>query len=314
MEWSWHLRTLAKLAVNFPCTPGPVGRWPADRLYRLAVAALRVILVSDTHLSPVVPEADANWDAVLRYVATAAPDLVIHLGDLTLDGAHDPADLHNGRLQLDRLPVSWYAVPGNHDVGDNPWPGVPDDVTIDAVRHQRWLDIIGADHWSLTVNGWTMLAINAQLLGSGLEAEASQWSWLEEQLSERDPDNRLALIAHKPVAAAHEELAASPAYRFWPQPARDRLSGLLEGVPLALVMSGHVHQYRELDLDGTQHLWVPTTWAVLPDQVQPVLGAKRCGIVTLEFAAATSPQPALAEPAGIAQHTLTSDIPDPYHR
>lgn len=171
------------------------------------MTALRVILVSDTHLSQVAPEATANWDAVLRHVGTAAPDIVIHLGDLTLDGAHNGADLEYGRLQLDRLPVAWYAVPGNHDVGDNPWPGAPADVTIDAVRHRRWLDIVGADHWSLTVNGWTMLAINAQLLGSGLEAEARQWSWLEEQLSKRDTDHRLGLIAHKPVAAADAELA-----------------------------------------------------------------------------------------------------------
>ena len=78
-------------------------------------------------------------------------------------------------LQLDRLPVPWHAVPGNHDIGDNPWPGAPGDFTVDAGRCQRWLDIVGADHWSLTVNGWTLLAINAQLPGSGLEAEARQW-------------------------------------------------------------------------------------------------------------------------------------------
>jgi len=159
-----------------------------------------------------------------------------------------------------------------------------------------------------------MLAINAQLLGCGLEAETRQWSWLEEQLTERDRGHRLALIAHKPVTAADAELAGSPAYRFWPQPARERLDGLLGRAPAALVMSGHVHQYRQLDINGTHHLWVPTTWAVLPDQVQPVLGAKRCGIVELEFAVATAPQPALVEPAGIAQLTLTSDVPDPYHR
>jgi 3',5'-cyclic AMP phosphodiesterase CpdA len=278
------------------------------------VTALRVILVSDTHLSHAAPEATANWDAVLRYVGTAVPDIVIHLGDLTLDGAHDAADLDYGRLQLDRLPVAWYAVPGNHDVGDNPWPGAPAGITIDAVRHRRWLDIVGADHWSLTVSGWTFLAINAQLLGSGLEAETRQWSWLEGQLRKRDGDHRLALIAHKPVAAAEAELAGAPAYRFWPGPARDRLSDLLHGAPATLVMSGHVHQYRRLDLGGTQHLWAPTTWAVLPDQAQPVLGAKRCGIVAAEFAAGESPQPVLIEPAGLVQLTQTIDTPDPYHR
>jgi 3',5'-cyclic-AMP phosphodiesterase len=89
------------------------------------VAAARVILVSDTHLSASAPQAQANWDAVVRYVGACAPDLVVHLGDLSLDGARDAADLRHGRTQLDRLPAAWRAVPGNHDIGDNPWPGAP---------------------------------------------------------------------------------------------------------------------------------------------------------------------------------------------
>jgi alkaline phosphatase D len=69
------------------------------------VVAARVILVSDTHLSASAPQAQANWDAVVRYVGAALPDLVIHLGDLSLDGAGNAGDLHYGRRQLDRLPV-----------------------------------------------------------------------------------------------------------------------------------------------------------------------------------------------------------------
>jgi len=273
---------------------------------------VRVILVSDTHLSPAAPEAEANWEAVVRYVGAAAPDVVIHLGDLTLDGAHNPDDLLHGRRQLDRLPVAWHAVPGNHDIGDNPWPGAPDRSAVDADRQQRWLDIIGADHWSLMTEGWTLLAINAQLLGSGLEAETRQWTWLEEQASQRSENRRIALITHKPVAAPETEMASSPPYRFLPPPGRARLAELLEP---ALVISGHVHQYRLLHLDGTDHLWAPTTWAVLPDQVQPTFGEKVCGIVSLELGTGTRtpPQPELIEPEGLAQLTLTSDLPDPYH-
>jgi len=57
------------------------------------VVAARVILVSDTHLSMSAPQAQANWDAVVSYVGVCAPDLVIHLGDLSLDGARSAADL-----------------------------------------------------------------------------------------------------------------------------------------------------------------------------------------------------------------------------
>ena len=276
------------------------------------MATARVILVSDTHLSADAPQAQANWDAVVSYVGAAVPDLVIHLGDLSLDGAHDAADLHYGRRQLDRLPAAWHAVPGNHDIGDNPWPGAPEGITVDAGRHQRWLDIVGADHWSMTAGGWTLLAVNAQLLGSGLPAEAAQWSWLEEQAGRRG-GQPVALITHKPVTATGTELAAAPPYRFCPPPARGRLAGLFGGAPPTLVMSGHVHQHRLLPLDGTDHLWVPTTWAVLPDQVQPVFGVKRCGIVSLALGTGTSAQPEFIEPPGLGQLMLTRDLPDPYH-
>jgi predicted phosphodiesterase len=188
------------------------------------VTAARVILVSDTHLSASAPRAQSNWDAVLSYVDATGPDLVIHLGDLTQDGARGPADLHYGRAQLDRLPVPWRAVPGNHDIGDNPWPGAPEGNLVDAARHQRWLDIVGPDHWAAAIEGWTLLAVNAQLVGSGLAAEGAQWSWLEEHAREHR-GRPVALITHKPVTTTRAELAAAVPYRFWPQPAYRRLAG-----------------------------------------------------------------------------------------
>ena len=252
------------------------------------MAAARVILVSDTHLSAAAAQAQANWDAVVSYVGACPPDLVIHLGDLSLDGAGNAADLGHGRAQLDRLPGAWHAVPGNHDIGDNPWPGAPAGIAVDAGRHQRWLDILGDDHWSVRAGGWVLLAINAQLLGSGLAAEAAQWSWLDEQAGRHRGRQPVALITHKPVTATGTELAAAPPYRFWPPQARDRLARLFGPTP-------------------------PATWAVLPDQAQPVLGAKRCGIVSLTFTAGTPAQQELIEPDGLEQHTITVDVPDPYH-
>jgi hypothetical protein len=57
--------------------------------------AARVIFVSGTHLSPDAPEARATWAAVVGYIADENPDLVVHLGDLSLDGARNPADLEH---------------------------------------------------------------------------------------------------------------------------------------------------------------------------------------------------------------------------
>jgi hypothetical protein len=52
---------------------------------------------------------------------------------------------------------------------------------------------------------------------------------------------------------------------------------------------------------------------VLPDHAQQVLGAKRCGVLSLAFGPGHTPQPKFCEPDGIRQLTLTADIKDPYH-
>jgi 3',5'-cyclic AMP phosphodiesterase CpdA len=278
------------------------------------VTATRVILVSDSHLSADAPEARSNWAAVVGYIAQTSPDLVVHLGDLSLDGARRQADLEFARHELGLLTVPWCAVPGNHDVGDNPLPGRPEDLAIDDKRRQRWLDTVGEDRWALTLPGWTLLAVNAQLAGSGLAAEEQQWTWLAEQVRAVDPGQRVALISHKPLAASDAELASAPPYRFWPPAARKRLADLFAARPPALVISGHAHQARQLHLDGADHLWVPTTWAVLPDAAQPVLGAKRSGLVSLDLAPEVRPKPEFVEPDGLAQVTIAVDFPDPYKR
>jgi hypothetical protein len=118
---------------------------------------------------------------------------------------------------------------------------------------------------------------------------------------------------HKPLAATEAELAAAPSYRFLPAPGRERIADLFGDKPPALVLSGHVHQHRELRLDGSDHLWVPTTWAVLPDSVQPVFGTKLSGLLSLEFRDSLPPQSEFIKPAGLTQLTIVRDLPDPYH-
>jgi 3',5'-cyclic AMP phosphodiesterase CpdA len=272
----------------------------------------QVIVVSDTHLSPRVAESDLNWSSVLRYVASAQPDLVVHTGDLSMDGAHDQADLEYARSRLDRLAVPWLAVPGNHDVGDNPSGAARDPEMIDVGRRERWLSVVGPDRWTADLDGWRLIGVNAQLFGSGLAAEADQWAWLAAEFRAAPASFRHALVMHKPVAAPVSEMAGAPAYRFIPAAARSRLADLARARPVDLVLTGHVHQYRELCFDGTTHLWAPTTWAVLPETAQPTFGLKRSGILVVGLAGAGDPRHAFVEPDGLRQLTLTADVPNPY--
>jgi 3',5'-cyclic AMP phosphodiesterase CpdA len=275
------------------------------------VAGVQVVVVSDTHLSPRTPEAEGNWQSVVDYVAQARPRLVIHTGDLTRDGPNAPDELRHARRLLEDLPVPWLAIPGNHDVGDNPGSSAGSPRISDECV-SRWVVGVGPDHWQADAGPWTLLGINAQLFGSGLDAENEQWEWLGEQLSRLSSTRPAALFCHKPITASRAELAAAPSYRFVPEAARRRLSDLLADRSVPLVVSGHVHQYRLLHDGARRHVWAPTTWAVLPEDTQPTLGVKRCGVVSLTLPDDGAADIELVEPPGLRQLTLTRDIPDPY--
>jgi 3',5'-cyclic AMP phosphodiesterase CpdA len=269
------------------------------------MARARLLVVSDTHLSARSPEGDANWDAILTYVDAQPVDLVVHLGDLSLDGAHDPDDLVHARKQLDHLPVPWIALPGNHDVGDNPG-GTDPPIGVEGLR--RWEADVGVDHWAHSLAGWTLIGVNAQLFDSGLTAEAEQWRWLGECVDGRPT----VFFTHKPMFAGDTELRTAPAYRFVPESARARLEHHFLGRALPLVVSGHVHQYRTLAEPDRTHVWAPTAWAVIPEHIQRTVGLKRCGVLLVELGPDGRADAQLVEPPGLRQLTVGVDTPDFY--
>jgi 3',5'-cyclic AMP phosphodiesterase CpdA len=269
-----------------------------------------VVVASDSHLSERTPEAQRNWSAVVRHIESVRPDLLVHAGDLTLDGTHDGGELLHARAQLGPVGVPWLAVPGNHDVGDNPSPdGDPDDA-ITAGRLTRWRDEVGDDFWATRLANWRIVGVNAQLFGSASEDEAAQGKFLEAELS--GPRVPTVLVTHKPLTASEHELAAAPRIRFVPSPARERVAALCRDGGVEFVVSGHVHQSRRLHAAGMTHLWAPTTWAVLPDWLQPRIGAKQCGILELDLRHDGGFTAQWVEPAGLEQLTLGDDIPSPY--
>lgn len=271
----------------------------------------RVTIVSDTHLSARVPETLAAWQAVHDHVARTRPDLVLHLGDLTLEGSEGPDDLVLARRLLDELPVPWRAVAGNHDEGDATWVEGAVEGVVDAAALRLWSEHVGPPWWAADLDGWSLLAVDAQLIGSGLEDEEEQWAWLEDRLSAAG-DRPVVLASHKPVATPPGEGSEGPGIRFLPPEGRARLSTLLDRATVPLVVSGHVHQGRGLDLGGRHHLWAPTAWAVLPEHVQPTLGDKRCAVVELDLHPDGTCSATEVVPPGLAQLTVSEDLPNPY--
>ena len=260
-------------------------------------------MLADSHVSARAPEANSNWASAVANSGNVG--LVVHVGDLTLDGSHHKSDLEHARALLDALPVPWVAVPGNHDIGDN--PGSSDGPLVDLDRLHRWRNCVGADHWAIEAGDWTVVGVNAQLFASDLDAEVEQWAWLEQRFSLQPSDRPVLLVTHKPIAAPDEELSAAPPYRFVPPPARARIDALLGSVWCPLVLSGHVHQFRTSDIGGRLHVWAPTTWAVLPEYVQPTVGLKRCGALSIELDRHGIARVELVD-FDVAQLTLIEDV------
>jgi Icc protein len=271
---------------------------------RSAHAALRVVQVSDSHLSPHAPFSDRHWDAVVAHVAATTPDLVVHTGDISAHGADDDADLRHARRRLEELPVPWLAIPGNHDIGDVD----PTEQPIDDTRRSRYADAFGASRWITEQGGWRLVGIDAQTLLSDLPAADDEWQWLQDAVTADVP---VALFLHRPLRPWRADTPDEPR-RYVSGVGRSRLTALLAASTVRLVGTGHVHQWWSGQLDGTTQVWAPSTWALVPDRVQPVIGDKIVGLVELELAADGTVRSTFVRPDGVTDLRIGDDFPSPY--
>ena len=242
----------------------------------------RITQVSDLHLSASRAYYQDNWEMVLEWIEQERPDLVIVSGDVALSDPDLVEDLVFARRQLDRIPVPWRVIPGNHDIGDNVVSGSMSK-RVTAERRQRWLDIFGIDYWREDQGHWTLIGINSLILNSGgLVAELEQERWLEETLKEVPSDRPIALFLHKPLFMDHpsESGVNASCLEF---AARGPLLRLFAEKSLRLVGCGHKHQYRSFGLDGVIHLWAPSTGAVnFPPDVK-MWGRREVGFLDIRL-------------------------------
>lgn len=216
---------------------------------------MRIVQISDIHLSPTHGFFTENWWRAVRHVNALGPDLVVVTGDLSINGPDVDEELSFARSELERLSAPWRAIAGNHDVGDEP-PGQDEKQLIDLPRLRRWQREIGASHWAETVGKWRLIGLNAQLFGSGLDAEAAQADWLDGQLAGDGFDN-IGIFLHKPLFVAATDDPASSAC-ITPVP-RERLLSAFAASSVRFVASGHLHCHTVLSHSGIDLIWGPAT-------------------------------------------------------
>jgi 3',5'-cyclic AMP phosphodiesterase CpdA len=238
----------------------------------------RVLQISDTHLSPSKRQFAANWAPLRDWIVRQNAELAIHTGDLTVDGADDEADMREGAALMRSLPVEVLAVPGNHDVGEAGNPYQP----VNAERLDRWRRHFGADWWTRDVENWRLMGLDSMLLGSGSEDEASQFDWLDRTLSTAG-GRRIAWFTHRPLFIDRPDENDTGYWSVKPVP-RARLLERVRRHRVALICTGHLHKWRDIEVAGCRYVWCASSGFLVGADNQPEMpGEKRLGAVIHEF-------------------------------
>ena len=238
----------------------------------------RVAQISDSHISPTKRHFAENWAPLKDWLAARAPDLIIHTGDVTVDGADVEEDMRYCQTLLDGLGAPVLSVPGNHDVGEAHHPHQP----VDAMRLSRWRRHIGEDFWSRDIEGWRLIGLNSMLFGSDENEEARQLAWLDRQIGEAQ-GRRIGWFLHRPLFIESPDEGDKGYWSVPPQP-RARLIDLVRRHDVAFVASGHLHRAHDFAVEGTRYIWGPSSGFVVGPQLQPdMAGTTTLGAVAYAF-------------------------------
>jgi 3',5'-cyclic AMP phosphodiesterase CpdA len=272
---------------------------------------MRIIQITDTHLSRDTPHFADNWAPLARWITAQRPDLVIHTGDVTVDGADVEDDMTYSAGLLRDLGVRWRAVPGNHDVGDAAHPRQP----VNGERLARWHLHFGDDRWveevDQRVGGWCIVGLDAMLLDSGLPEEAAQDNWLDAVMAQA-AGRPVAWFLHKPLFLNSPEEDDTGYWAVKPQP-RAQLMALLRRYRVSLVASGHLHKAHQIVSEGTRFVWAPAS-SFLVGEMQPAMpGEKRLGAVLYDLVDPTFSAEIMDVP-GLREHRLDDVIHEVYPR
>ncbi len=271
------------------------------------IMTVRIAQISDTHLSASKPVFERNFDVIAEHLRRSAPDLVIHTGDISLDGADSDEDLSHAIRRQREIGLDIVLLAGNHDVGDDPSfnPRQP----ANPERLARWMRHVPQTGRVIDIPGWRLICIDALILGTDLIEANAQDETIRMAITSA-AGRKLALFLHKPVCdeALDETVRHS---RFLTPQRRAHLLALFAGTLPEVISSGHVHQYRDGEIGGSRHIWAPATSFLISDPWQPGFGAKTVGYLEHVFEADGTHTHRLVTVRGLNHHDLLH-VPEAY--
>lgn len=251
------------------------------------MSVLRIWQASDLHLGAAGgPEredrASEAWAEFARAVEEHRPELVVLTGDLVVDDPDDADDHRAARALIAALPVPTLVVPGNHDVGDHAVRrGLPADwhgKTVTAERVASWEAFWGPSWWVEQRGGRTIIGLNAQIVGSGLDAERRQLAWLRGIGDELIRGCEVIVFLHEALvpsrraetegteADGHEDGQTrwDDSWMAVPSEAGEVLQSVLREAASLTIASGHTHRAYGAVVDGARHVSAPSLAGPIP--------------------------------------------------
>lgn len=222
----------------------------------VASRPLRIVQVSDTHLSESHAYFIDNFDVFVAEMQDLKPDLIVHSGDVSFNGPANRADLAFARAQLERLPAPVLALAGNHDIGEAP-PFSRLNQPVDAGRMGAWADTFGPMYWSHDIGDWRLIGLDTALMASGLPEEETQRKFLAAALAGRG--NRQAMVFMHMPPFESDAGDARPTTSCIPFPARGPLLDTCAQAGVRVIACGHLHVYRAVRYGAMDIVWAPTT-------------------------------------------------------
>lgn len=241
-------------------------------------AGMKIVQITDTHFSPTKPHFNGNWAPLAAWIEQSGADLVIHTGDLSVDGADKDEDIAFCMDLMREISVPMLLVPGNHDVGHLPGSLQP----VNAGRLERWRRLVGPDYWMEDAGIWRFIGLDSLLMGfDDAEEEEAQFEWLRTVLESRG-GRRVALFAHKPLFV---DAPGEGDTGYWSvRPAqRQRLYDLIAAHDVALFASGHLHRAWQGQYQNTSLVWGPSAAFVVGEMERDMPGERLLGAVIHQF-------------------------------
>jgi 3',5'-cyclic AMP phosphodiesterase CpdA len=239
---------------------------------------MRIVQISDTHFSRGKPHFQPNWAPLKAWLIEQNPDLIIHTGDVTVDGADTEDDMVYCAALLRELPAPVLSVPGNHDVGEPGHSFQP----VNEERIARWRRHFGMDRWAKDVGNWRLIGLNSMIFGSDLAEEKTQHFWLEQQLAGA-AGREIGWFMHKPLFLGRRDEGDSGYWSVKPDP-RAKLLDLIDQHRVNFVATGHLHKTHEARAQDCRFIWGgSSSFVVGPALQEPMPGEARLGAVVFDI-------------------------------